>query len=149
MAADAQWRTLTSHRSCCCSDPMGRDHIPIEADPDGLGGVVKQEGGEGSMPDLVAYRPEPWRFLRLARVVGVAKYIAANELGLEEATAMINAMVQISDYKGTLGVVWRGTSHNSAFESVLSRAWASEGEVEGGDLGEIFHADAASEGAIE
>ncbi|NML04916.1 hypothetical protein [Sphingomonas sp. G-3-2-10] len=110
---------------------MTTDHIPIELDEDGFSGTVRQEGFPGeSLPDLIAHRPEPWRFLRLARVVGAARSIARDELGPDEAKAMINAMASICDYKGDFGVIWRDSGHKPVFEGVLNRALASEGEDE-------------------
>ncbi|MGB3845850.1 MAG: hypothetical protein WA940_08275 [Sphingopyxis sp.] len=110
---------------------METRHIPIELSENGFLGTVKQEGfPEEGLPDLVAHRPEPWRFLRLARVVGAANYIAREELGSDEAKAMISAMVSISDYEGDFGVIWKQSAHKPAFESIVNRALISEGEDE-------------------
>jgi hypothetical protein len=60
---------------------MATEHIPIEPLEEGFPvGLVRQEGPE-RLPDLIAHRPDPWRFLRLARIVGAAKAIADLELG--------------------------------------------------------------------
>jgi hypothetical protein len=107
------------------------DHIPIELSDRGFSGTVKQEGFPGdSLPDLIAHRPEPWRFLRLARVVGAAKAIADRTLGEDEAKVLISAMVSVSDYKGDFGVVWRRSMYQERFEVVLNQALVSQGEEE-------------------
>ncbi|WP_447725894.1 hypothetical protein [Sphingomonas koreensis] len=110
---------------------MPTEYIPIELDGRGFSGIVRQEGFPGeSLPDLIAHRPEPWRFLRLARIVGAAKGIAHSELGQQEAKLLINSMVSISDYKGDFGVIWRLPKHNETFELVVDRALSSMGELE-------------------
>lgn len=110
---------------------MKSDQIPIELDAHGFSGLVRQDGFPGeALPDLIAHRPEAWRFLRLARIVGAANAIADQELGKQEAKALISAMVSISDYKGDFGVIWRLPTANKGYENIVDRALRSMGEDE-------------------
>jgi hypothetical protein len=110
---------------------MTTDRIPIDLSEHGFSGTVRQETSPGqNLPDLIAHRPEPWRFLRLARIVGAAKAIADRELGHEQAEVLVNAMVSISDFKGDFGVIWRRSSHQERFEDIVDQALASQGEEE-------------------
>jgi len=107
------------------------DHIPIELDERRFAGLVRQEAFPGQgLPDLIAHRPEPWRFLRLARIVGAAKVIADLSLGEGKGDALLKAIVSIEDYKGDFGVNWRGSIHEKQFEAILEKDLASQGEDE-------------------
>lgn len=110
---------------------MNEYNIPILLDEHGISGLVRQEGLPGdSFPDLIAHRPEPWRFWRLARIVGAAKAIADGKLGSDSAKSLVRAMVSVSDYKGDFGVIWRRDGYNEDYEAILNRALVLEGEEE-------------------
>ena len=110
---------------------METDYIPIELDERRFAGLVRQDAylGQG-LPDLIAHRPEPWRFLRLARILGAAKVIADISLGQGKGDALIKAIISIRDYKGDLGVDWRASLHEKQYEAIVDRALASQGEDE-------------------
>src|SRR5262245_32957168 len=105
---------------------MSKTSIPIELSEEGMTGTVSERG----QPDLVAHRPEPWRFMRLARIIGAAKAIARDELGVEGGSAMVEAMRWISDLKGDFTVGWNATKHRPEFNAILTRALATEGETD-------------------
>jgi hypothetical protein len=107
------------------------DHIPIELDERRFAGLVRQEAFPGQgLPDLIAHRPEPWRFLRLARIVGAAKAIADLSLGQGKGDALIKAMISIEDYKGDFAVNWRASIYEKQYEAIVEGALASQGEDE-------------------
>jgi hypothetical protein len=100
--------------------------IPIELSENGFMGTVREDG----QPDLVAHRPEAWRFMRLARVVGAAKAIAQQELGSEASLSIVEAMIWISDLKGDFTVCWHPTRHRPEYNAILTRALATERETD-------------------
>ncbi|MDF7776336.1 hypothetical protein P1X14_13860 [Sphingomonas sp. AOB5] len=68
--------------------------------------------------------------MRLARIVALAKETATAALGANAADAMIDALVSVADYKGDFAILWRGSAHRQAYEEIVTRAVASEGEEE-------------------
>lgn len=94
-------------------------------------GVVKNEG----WPDLVACRPERWRFQRLADVLGAAQEIAEARLGVGEGARLIDAMREISDAKGDFSVQWTTAKRKADYEDIVDEAVAKQGE------GEVLHLD--------
>jgi hypothetical protein len=101
-------------------------HIPIELQDGGFSKLLRQGGAAPRrLPDLLARRPEPDRFLRLVRIVGAARAIAASN-----ADAVLDGIAAISDFKGDFTVTWRTNGHRPGYEQILDRAIASEGEVD-------------------
>jgi hypothetical protein len=86
---------------------------------------------------LIAFRPEAWRFLRLAEISGAAKAIAEAELGPGSAAALLASMAAISDYKGDFSVYWKETDARPIYERIVDRALAIERETE------VLHFDEA------
>ena len=103
---------------------MSDDDLRVELSESGLLGTLRDKG----QPDLVAHRPEAWRFLRLARIVGGAKTIAFQDFGQEASLRIIEAMESISDIKGEFRVNWRASKYRSEFDDITKRALAVEKE---------------------
>ena len=98
-------------------------NIPIERHEE-LHGILREAG----QPDLIAHRPEPWRFTRLARVLGATKALATQQIGAGAAQAITEAMMSMADYKGDFHIIWRQSKHNEAFDAIAARALLIEGE---------------------
>jgi len=79
LAAVGALGTLTGTRQGFTGQRMSDANIAVHLSEGGNVGTVRDPG----QPELVAHRPEAWRFLRLARVLGAAKAIAQAELGSE------------------------------------------------------------------
>jgi hypothetical protein len=110
---------------------MGSDQFRIELDATGFAGTVRLVGPGGErLPDLVAHRPEAWRFERLARILQIAQSTADRERGQGEGAAMIAAMLSFADYKGDFTAIWDRARHRPAFEAIVTRALTAEGEDE-------------------
>ena len=106
--------------------------IAIEPLPeDGLGGVIRC----AMSPDLIAWRAEPWRFMRLMRVLGAAKAIAEAQLGSGRGQDLFEAIHSISDLKGDFTVVWKDRGRRLGYERIVDSALALE------DESEILHRD--------
>lgn len=115
---------------------------PIELEDHGFYGRVRQGGEAGRrLPDLIAHRPERWRFNRLADVVEQARALAAGQLGEADAARMIDAMEYICDAKGDFTVIWRRECHQREYESFITRVLDDMGEDE------IVHEITVSPGA--
>ncbi|MEJ0061360.1 MAG: hypothetical protein WDM79_18135 [Terricaulis sp.] len=98
----------------------------IPVDPKGQFGTIRLIG----QPDLIAHRPESWRFFRLTRIIGAAKAIATQELGADTAHALVAAMSWISDLKGDFTVGWHPSKHRPEFNAIVTRALSIEGETD-------------------
>lgn len=105
--------------------------LAIELDSSGFSGTIRQGGPPGQrLPDLVAHRPEEWRFVRLANIVVAARRLAELELGASGAVLMIDAIESIADFKGDFTVCWRQDGYKKSYEPYLNRALAEEDEDE-------------------
>ena len=105
----------------------GWDPISVEDEgEDGLGGVIRCE----LSPDLIAYRPEAFRFMRLSRILGAAKAIAEAELGTSTGEELATSIVSIGDYKGDFFVVWKIGVSRALYEPIIDRALHLENETE-------------------
>jgi hypothetical protein len=93
-------------RSRLLIGPMSDLNIPIERHEE-LHGNLRETG----QPDLIAHRPEPWRFTRLVRVLGATKALATQQIGPDAAQAITEAMLSIADYKGDFHIIWRQSKH--------------------------------------
>jgi hypothetical protein len=82
------------------------------------------------LPDLVAYRPEAWRFLRMSRLYGVALGIVSASGNEADVTEFAQAVVRIEDWKGDLVAKWRSQADIDKFSSAFDRAVLSEHEEE-------------------
>lgn len=110
---------------------MQISHLPIEALQEGFSGIVRPGSvGQIRMPDLIAHRPEKWRFERLAAVLTKAGTAAEGSLGPDAAARMLDGMKSFSDFKGDFLVEWRPGHHDPALETILATALAEEGESE-------------------
>lgn len=98
-------------------------NIPIVRHEDSHG-LLREQG----QPDLIAYRPEPWRFTRLARILGAAKALAAQQMGADATRLISEAMVSIADYKGDFWIIWRGSKYRPEFDRIANSALLIEGE---------------------
>ena len=83
-----------------------------------------------SHPDLVAFRPEAWRFLRLSRLFGVACGIVFAREGEADAAEFARAVVRIEDWKGDLTALWRSQADIDRFSNALDKAVLFEHEEE-------------------
>lgn len=105
--------------------------LPIELEDHGFYGRVRQGGEPGHrLPDLIAHRPERWRFNLLADVTEQARALAANQLGEAQAAQMIDAIEYICDAKGDFTVLWRREGHRQDYETFVTRALHEMGEDE-------------------
>jgi hypothetical protein len=98
-------------------------------------GVVRRSG----WPTMIAVRPEPWRFQRLAGVLDATRTIADTRLGVGEGDRLIAAMIEISDAKGDFSVGWNSALCRPEYEGIVDEALAREGEDD------IIHFDAREE----
>ena len=98
-------------------------------------GVVRNPG----WPIMIATRPEPWRFQRLAGILDNARTIANTRLGPGEGDRLMAAMIEISDAKGEFSVGWKSAVCRPEYEGIVDEALARECEDD------IVHFD-ASEG---
>jgi hypothetical protein len=81
------------------------------------------------LPDLLAHRPDAWRFFRLAGIVGAAKALAS-EGGADAPRRLAAALASIEDCKGDFTAVWRTKEDMDEFGPLIDRALAVEGEDE-------------------
>ena len=103
---------------------MSEDDLRVELSEEGHLGTVRDKG----QPDLVAHRPEGWRFLRLARIIGGAKTIAFQRHGRDVSLRLVEAMEVISDLKGEFRVNWRASKYRAEFDDILKEALVVERE---------------------
>ena len=82
------------------------------------------------LPDLVAYRPEAWRFLRLSRLYGVALGIVSAGGNETDAVEFAQALTRIEDWKGDLVARWRSQADIDKFSSAFDKAVLLEHEEE-------------------
>ena len=80
-------------------------------------------------PELCAYEPEPWRFMRLSRVLGAAKAIAHIKLGEGAKDDLQEAIFCISDCEGEFHVTWKDPVRRSRYEQILEEALLIENET--------------------
>jgi hypothetical protein len=102
---------------------MTIDHaIPIEVD--GSYGIIRSETG----PDLIAGRPEPYRFERLLLVLGAATAIAETEFGPGARKDMYDSIISMSDAKGDFSVNWKDQAHLDRYAQSVNSALLLWGE---------------------
>lgn len=74
---------------------------------------------------LIAYRPEPFRFRRLADVLTSAEAAVHANGHVPEWSG---ALRQIADRKGDLTVGWRSNQDRERFGDFIEAAWRNAGE---------------------
>ncbi|WP_069309918.1 hypothetical protein [Porphyrobacter sp. LM 6] len=110
---------------------MKIDHKPIEVLEEGFSGIVRPGPvGRLRLPDLIAHRPEKWRFERMTAVLTSAVIAVEQRLGPDAAARMLDGIGSFSDLKGDFLVEWRPGAHDPKFEPFLATALAEEGEDE-------------------
>jgi hypothetical protein len=110
---------------------MTINHKPIEVLQEGFSGVVRPgEVGRLRLPDLIAHRPEKWRFERLTAILTSAVAAVEQRLGPDAAARMLDGIGAFSDFKGDFLVEWRPEAHDPTFEPFIADALAEEGESE-------------------
>jgi len=69
------------------------DHARIEVLQSGFSGIVRAgRVGQLRLPDLIAHRPEKWRFERLAKVITAAVSAAESSLEQDVAALMLDGI---------------------------------------------------------
>ncbi len=110
---------------------MKINDMPIEALDEGFSGIVRPGSvGQLRLPDLIAHRPEKWRFERLAAILTKAVEAAENSLSQDAAARMLDGMQSFSDFKGDFLVEWRPGHHEPAFETLINAVLLEWGESE-------------------
>ena len=103
----------------------------FELEEGGFYGRVRQGGALGQrMPDLIAHRPENWRFARLSDLVSSARRAAEKDFGQERSLLLVDAIKSICDAKGDFTVTWRSDCHLKDYEKIIDRALLALGEEE-------------------
>lgn len=95
-------------------------------------GIIRRLGNENEaacFPDLIAHRPEAWRFFRLATLLGAAKALT-NERHAGSGRDLEAALASLEDCKGDFTAVWRTRDALEQFGRFVDRALESEGEDE-------------------
>jgi hypothetical protein len=98
------------------------DAIAIRGD--GTYGMIRCESG----PDLIACRPEPFRFERLLLVAGAAMAMAETELGPGSGGDLFESLNALSDAKGDFSIYWKDQAHLDRYEPLVNNALLLWGE---------------------
>lgn len=76
---------------------------------------------------LTAFRPEAFRFQRLAKVLSDAEQAA---LDAGKRTQWSGALLELNDAKGDLTAIWRSQDDIQSLAGFIDRAWLETGESE-------------------
>ncbi|PSJ40971.1 hypothetical protein [Allosphingosinicella deserti] len=83
-----------------------------------------------TLPSLVAYRPEAWRFLRLSRLYGIALGIVSAREDEAHSEGFSAAVMRIDDWKGDFVAYWRSQADLDRYSDALDKAVVLELEEE-------------------